>query len=182
MTVNEVATATALVALVVAVATVAMVVGLAIGPRVDAVERIVWWVRDHAFAITTVVAAGAMLGSLYYSEIADFEPCRYCWFQRIAMYPIVIVAAVAWWRRDDDARFSIGLLAGIGFLISSWHWLVQHNPDWAAESSCSATAPCTSIYVERFDFVTIPAMAASGFAAILVLMAARALLREDPVR
>ena len=74
-----------------------------------------------------------------------------------------------------------GLLAGAGLAVSTWHWLIQHNPEWASESSCSLTAPCTTAYVEEFGFVTIPWMAGSGFLLIIVLMVTGALLREEGV-
>ena len=47
-----------------------------------------------------IVATVTTLGSLYYSEHAGFVPCELCWYQRIVMYPLVIVLGVAWLRRD----------------------------------------------------------------------------------
>lgn len=41
--------------------------------------------------LQTVVA---MVGSLYFSEIAHFAPCTLCWYQRICMYPLVIILTV----------------------------------------------------------------------------------------
>lgn len=182
MDVQDVAVLTATAALIADVAAIVLVVGLAVGPRVEVVDRATWWVRDHALLLAALVALAATVGSLYYSEVADFEPCRYCWFQRIAMYPIVVVAGVAAWRRDEAVRLTVGILAGVGLCISTWHWLIQHNPQWASESSCSVTAPCTSAYVEEFGFVTIPWMAGSGFLLIIALMVSGYVLREEVPR
>ena len=176
---DEVAVLTATMALAAGAATIAIVVALVVGPRVALSDRTVWWLRDNALAVAAVVALASTIGSLYYSEIADFEPCRYCWFQRIAMYPIVLVAGVAALRHEGSARLTIALLAGGGLAVSTWHWLVQRNPGWAAEGSCSLSAPCTSAYVEEFGFVTIPWMAGSGFVLILALVALPAVLREE---
>ncbi|MDW3217018.1 MAG: disulfide bond formation protein B [Acidimicrobiales bacterium] len=179
---NDVAALTATLALLANAATILLVVGLLAGPRSVTLDRFVWWTRDRALPLIAVVALASTLGSLYYSEIAHFEPCRYCWFQRIAMYPIVVVAGVAALRREGSARLTVAVLAGTGLLVSTWHWLIQHNPDWASEASCSLTAPCTSAYVEEFGFVTIPWMAGSGFVLILALAALPTILREGTPR
>lgn len=182
MSVNDVAAFTATLALLVNAATVLIVVGLFAGRRSVSFDRFVWWTRDNALSLIAGVAFASMLGSLYYSEIADFEPCRYCWFQRIAMYPIVVVAGIATLRREGSARLTVAVLAGVGLLVSTWHWLIQHNPDWASEAACSITAPCTSAYVEEFGFVTIPWMAGSGFVLILALAGLPTILREGTPR
>ena len=44
-------------------------------------------ISAHGLLFAFVVVATATLGSLFYSEIAGFEPCKLCWFQRIFMYP-----------------------------------------------------------------------------------------------
>lgn len=179
VSVDEVAVLTATLALAAASAAIAIAAGVLLGTRFAALDRTLWWVHDNALALIALVALGSTLGSLYYSEIADFEPCRYCWFQRIAMYPIVVVAGVAALRREGSARLTIAVLAATGLAVSTWHWLVQHNPDWASEGSCSLSAPCTSAYVEEFGFVTIPWMAGSGFLLVLALAALPTVLREE---
>src|SRR5262249_40508857 len=64
--------------------------------------------------LTLIIAGGSMLGSLYFSESAHYIPCRLCWFQRIAMYPIALVALIALIRRDRGARWYIVPMATIG--------------------------------------------------------------------
>ena len=61
----------------------------------------------------------AMLGSLYYSEVAGFMPCEYCWYQRIAMYPLVVILGIAIVRRDDAVRRYVFALAIPGGIISA---------------------------------------------------------------
>ena len=65
-----------------------------------AVAQLVAAVDDAALWIAFLVAATCMAGSLYFSEVADFVPCRLCWFQRIAMYPLAVILLVAAIRRD----------------------------------------------------------------------------------
>ncbi|MBI5089037.1 MAG: disulfide bond formation protein B, partial [Actinobacteria bacterium] len=90
-----------------------------------------------------LVAATCMFGSLYFSEHAHFEPCKLCWYQRIAMYPLVVVLLVGNLRRDrDHVVWYAAPLAGIGILISIYHYVIEWNPQLEA-TSCSLTAPCT---------------------------------------
>jgi len=116
-----------------------------------------------------LIAATSMAGSLYYSEIVGFEPCRLCWYQRIAMYPLVVVLGIAAWRRDVGVwRYAVPL-SGIGLAISSYHYLLQQFPGLGA-AGCSVGVPCTSAWVWELGFVSIPFMAGSGFIAITTLL------------
>jgi disulfide bond formation protein DsbB len=112
-----------------------------------------------------VVALTATLGSLYYSEIAGFIPCEFCWYQRIAMYPLAVVLGIAAYRKDRAFwRYGLPVVA-IGSALSAYHYLIQWFPGLAA-SSCSATAPCTGRWVWEFGLVSIPFMALACFVAI----------------
>ncbi len=122
-----------------------------------------------AVPLAWLVAATAMVGSLYYSEVADFEPCRYCWFQRIAMYPLVAVLGVAALRRDREVWWYGLPLSVIGLAISVYHYQLQRFPS-QSHGACGSGPPCTGRYVDQFGFVTIPFMAGCGFAAITALL------------
>ena len=112
-----------------------------------------------------------MLGSLYFSEVANYIPCRFCWFQRIAMYPIALIGLVAFIRRDAGARFYVLPMAAIGACISGWHYLIEWRPALDT-GSCSATGPsCTDIWFRSFGFLTLAGMALIGFLALIVVNA-----------
>ena len=112
-----------------------------------------------------------MLGSLYFSEVANYIPCRFCWFQRIAMYPIALIGLVAFIRRDAGARFYVLPMAAIGACISGWHYLIEWRPGLDT-GSCSATGPsCTDIWFRSFGFLTLAGMALIGFLALIVVNA-----------
>jgi disulfide bond formation protein DsbB len=116
------------------------------------------------------VAATATLGSLYLSEIVHLIPCTYCWYQRIAMYPLAVILFIAAVRQDHVIRIYATALAGIGAIIAAYHRLIQAYPDLDGGSSCSSTVPCSAAYLEIFGFITIPYMALSGFLLILALL------------
>ncbi|MDX1657732.1 MAG: disulfide oxidoreductase [Nitriliruptorales bacterium] len=122
-----------------------------------------------ALMIAWLIAATAVAGSLYYSEVVGFEPCKLCWWQRIGMYPLVLVLGVAALRRDSGVwRYALPLtLAGLG--VSTFHYLLQQFPTLGG-GGCSATAPCNAAYVWEFGLVSIPFMAGVGFFSISVLL------------
>ncbi|RLE11284.1 MAG: disulfide bond formation protein B [Actinobacteria bacterium] len=116
------------------------------------------------------VAIAAMAGSLYLSEIAHLIPCKLCWFQRIAMYPIAIVLPIAAWRKDNGIRLYAAVLAVIGLGVAIWHRLIQAFPSLDSGACAAVGPPCSAPYIKEFGFVTIPYMALSAFALILVLL------------
>ncbi len=121
------------------------------------------------------MAITATVGSLYFSEVRAFVPCALCWWQRVLMYPLVIVLGVATFRQDRSA-WTYGLpLAVLGLATSSYHYLIQKVPAFAPPAVCAAGVPCTLQYVNYFGFVTIPFMAGVAFALITVGLVATAL-------
>ena len=107
---------------------------------------------------------------MYLSEVAHFLPCRLCWYQRIAMYPLPVLLGIAWWKRDAGIRRYVVPLALIGLLISTYHILVERFPSLEDSGVCEVSNPCTIRWVERFGFVTIPTMAFAAFALISGLL------------
>ena len=125
--------------------------------------------RTYALPLAWLVALTATLGSLYYSEVANFVPCKLCWYQRIAMYPLVVILGIAAIRRDIDVRRYAVPMAGVGAAISIFHYFLQRFPALTS-ASCDPTTPCTSTWVWQFHFISIPFMALSGFALIATLL------------
>ena len=140
-------------------------------------------VAPVAVPLAGAVALTCTLGSLYLSEVAKFPPCILCWYQRIAMYPLVVILAVATLRRDRKVAWYVVPQAVIGLGIAVYHYLVERFPD-TVSFSCSTDVPCSTVWVWKFHFLSIPAMAGLGFALIitLVLLAGAAPGTTDAVR
>lgn len=119
--------------------------------------------------LALLMATVAMLGSLYFSEIAGFIPCEYCWYQRIAMYPLVVILTVGLIGKDQRVHRYVYPLASIGALIAAYHYSIQRFPDLAS-GACSTLVPCTTAYVWKFDLVSIPFMAFVSFAVIITVL------------
>ena len=136
---------------------------------VPAARPVLAQLRGAAVWLAWLVAASAMAGSLYFSEVQNLVPCKMCWFQRICMYSLVVVLLVGALRRDAAVRWYAVPLASIGLLISSYHYLIEWHPQLEA-GSCDITAPCSVPYFRVFGFVSLSFMAACGFAAIIALL------------
>ncbi len=126
--------------------------------------------RTDALRLAFSVAAVSTAASLWFSEVGGFVPCQYFWYQRIAMYPLVVVLGVAVWRGDSDLRWRVLPMSVTGLGLSAYHYQLQLYPDQG--SSCDVAAPCTQQWVDEFGFVSIPFMAFCGFAAVTVLVLA----------
>ena len=122
-----------------------------------------------ALWIAWLVALVATVGSLIYSEVIHFNPCRLCWFQRIAMYPLSVILLIGAIRKEAVAKIYAIPLALIGLGISIYHYLVQMFPSLEG-NACDPFNPCSSRWVEMFGFVSIPFMAGAGFTLIAVLL------------
>ena len=160
---------TALLAIVAGVGALLIVIARVAASRVPAAAAAGRAVIALRAPLTLAVAAVATAGSLYFSESAGYVPCRLCWFQRIAMYPIAVVALVALLRRDRAARWYFLPMAIIGAAISAYHVLIEWG--WLNDSeSCALFGPsCADVWFEAFGFVTLALMALAGFVSIIVL-------------
>ena len=126
--------------------------------------------KDITLELATMVAVGATLGSLYFSEIRNFVPCDYCWYQRIAMYPLAIILLIATIRRDKNIIPYALTLSLSGMVLSVYHYQLQLFPEQS--SSCGLDASCTYRWIEVFGFVTIPLLALTSFAFISMILLA----------
>ena len=96
---------------------------------------------DRGLTAAAVVAAVCMGGSLYFSEVANFPPCKLCWYQRYAMYPLVPILGVAAWRGFTRIRPYAFALAAIGSMVSTYHILVERGAGRARSSRAGGSAP-----------------------------------------
>jgi disulfide bond formation protein DsbB len=125
---------------------------------------------SNAVWLAWVVALVATVGSLMYSELFHYVPCRLCWFQRIAMYPLAVVLLVGAIRREVAVKFYAIPLALIGLVISIYHNVLQFFPSLEG-TSCDPLVPCSARSIEMFGFMDLPFMAGAGFIVIAVLLA-----------
>ncbi len=148
------------------VAAVVVAVALVWAP---ARQRVLEPLAGSGTALAAGIAAIAMGGSLWFSEAAHFTPCELCWYQRIAMYPLVAVLVVATWQRERSGRIIALVLAVAGLAVNIWHNVVETFPDSGVGGTCDPNNPCTLRWVEGLGFWTIPRLATVCFVLIILL-------------
>ncbi|MBF4501975.1 disulfide bond formation protein B [Savagea sp. SN6] len=117
-----------------------------------------------------ILAMLATIGSLYYSEVLGFVPCTYCWYQRILMYPLVIIIGVAIAQKDKRVAITTAIFSGLGTALAAYHYALQKLSILRDNApSCGDGVPCTAQYVNYFGFVTIPALSLIAFSLIFIL-------------
>ncbi len=126
-------------------------------------------VGSVALWIAALVAIVTTCGSLYYSEVAHFVPCKLCWFQRIAMYPLSVTLVVAAIRRDTRVWWYVVPQAVVGAGFGIYHTQLQAFPSQHS-SFCTITEPCTVRYVWEYGFISLPLMALSAFVLVIALV------------
>lgn len=124
------------------------------------------WVLYFAWLVSVV----ATLGSLYFSEIKGFIPCDLCWFQRIFMYPLVVILGIGTFQSDISVKKFVLPLSLVGGLISLFHYLEQKVPGFGGIRPCVSGVPCSAEYINWFGFVTIPFLALTAFTLITISM------------
>ncbi len=125
--------------------------------------------RPSAVGVAAAVAVGATVGSLGFSELAGFEPCELCWYQRAVMYPLAVLLTLAAWRGcGPRLLLTARIAAAAGLVVAVYHTQLQWFPDQG--SWCAQSNPCSSQWVEAFGFVTIPQLSALSFALILATL------------
>jgi disulfide bond formation protein DsbB len=112
----------------------------------------------------------AMLGSLYFSEIKHYNPCVLCWYQRILMYPLVLIIAVGLLKKDKEVYKYVLPLSILGWAFAAYHVLLQNGVLPEAIAPCTLGASCTVKYTGYFGFITIPVMSLTAFTVITVCM------------
>lgn len=166
---------TSLLTFVAGIGAVLAVIAALLAPRWGPAAVAARAVGEAGLWLAFVVAAGATVGSMWFSEVAGFVPCRLCWFQRIAMYPLALVTLVAAVRADRRVGWYVVPIAAIGAAVALWHYAIEWRP--ALEGGvCTATGPsCADIWFREFGFVTLAFMALIGFLSVIVftLLAAR---------
>jgi disulfide bond formation protein DsbB len=142
--------------------------------RFTAASNFVEAFRPVALPLAFMVPAFAMFGSLWFSEAANYNPCKLCWYQRACMYPLAVILLVALVRKNKVAArhevtpYAVSL-AAVGAVISLYHYLLEWNPTWET-NVCSIDVPCTTIWFRRFGFVSLPFMALCGFVSVVILL------------
>ncbi len=141
-------------------------------------QGIITWLGQHSLKIVFVVSLSAVIGSLFYSNIVGFLPCVLCWWQRVFLYPVPIIAGLAILKRDNSAFLYIVPLALISGIIALYQSYV--NLGGASILPCTAVgAECSKLYVIAYGYITIPLMSLTVAIYVLLIAWAKKIYDKD---
>ncbi|MCX6757752.1 MAG: disulfide bond formation protein B [Candidatus Nomurabacteria bacterium] len=136
----------------------------------DKKAKFLEYIDKHFLVIGLLISLFALFFSLVYSEVINFAPCYLCWWQRVFVYPLVFMFAVALWHKDKKVlRYSLPLVA-IGFCISAYHNLRYYFGENTNAPCDSSGVSCYQQLVSEFhNYISIPMLALTGLFALLTL-------------
>lgn len=136
----------------------------------DIAKSIQKFTKNHALKLIALFTLAPIMGSLTYSEYFGLTPCKLCWYQRIFMYPMFILALVGIRIKDTNTTKYTITLASLGSFISIYQLYLQFFA--SGYDNCAVVgqnASCSKIWVKVFDFMTIPSMALICFITVILI-------------
>ena len=129
--------------------------------------------RDWALLfLGWLVVVVSTMGSLFFSYIMEFAPCMLCWYQRICLFPLVIILARGLFPLDRQVVKYALPLAAVGWLLAVYHNLLYAELIPAGMQPCGKGISCTEEYIELFDFLSIPLLSLISFTSLLCILIA----------
>ncbi len=123
---------------------------------------------ENSLIVIWTVSLVATLGSLYFSEVRGYEPCTLCWYQRILMYPIVLISGVALFQKNARIALTLAVFSIVGGSISLYHYGIQKLTFLSDSAPVCGNVSCTGQYINYLGFITIPFLALTAFLIILI--------------
>jgi disulfide bond formation protein DsbB len=126
-------------------------------------------ISPFALQIAWIVAVLATFGSLFLQFAEQLNPCEFCWFQRICMYPLSLLLGIAAFRGDIQVakRYFIGLsVVGAGLAI--YHYQLERIP--GEPTVCGTAVPCNISVINVFGFISVPFLSMAAFLLITTLL------------
>jgi len=120
--------------------------------------------------LSFLTASIATMGSLFFSEIMQFVPCSMCWYQRIFMYPLVLIFLVNILYPDDKVfKYAMPLVL-VGLFFAIYHNLLMFGIIPESVVPCVQGVPCSTEYINWLGFITIPFLSLSSYLIIFILL------------
>lgn len=132
-------------------------------------DSIIQFFAKHAYLFSFLIALVSLVGSLYYSDVIGYAPCILCWYQRIAIYPLVFMLPLAMLKKEKVLTDYLLTLTIVGTTVSLYHNYITYGG--SELFACATTgASCTQRYVFELGYITIPLMTLTAFALVIFLL------------
>jgi hypothetical protein len=127
--------------------------------KTSQIEKLFNFLGKESIFLAFIVALIATSGSLFFSEVAKYVPCKLCWFQRICMYPQVLLLGVALFFKDKNIRRYVIPLSIIGAVFSVYNYYIQLFPPVVNFCSINNADSCSQKIILHYGYITFATMA-----------------------
>ena len=126
--------------------------------------------QQHIFLFTWLLVLIAIVSTIYASEVMGLPICHLCWYQRICIFPLLIILGIGTFNNDSTCiRYSIPL-AVCGAVFAIYQYLEQMFPGFSPVNVCGSGASCSQIHLKLFGFITLPLLSLIGCIVIITLL------------
>jgi len=120
--------------------------------------------------IGLILAFVASALTLVYSEVFGIPPCPLCWWQRIFMYPQIVLFALALYLRERTVALYSIVLSILGAGVALYHHALQVAPPGTLPCPAEGEVSCSQVFLFELGYITYPLMAFTAFAFLIVVM------------
>ena len=122
-----------------------------------------------AFAAFLLVLA-ATAASLFFSNVMKVPVCELCWYQRVALYPLIVIIGIGLFPWNPGMLRTAGALTAIGWLISVFHLLLIAGFIPESARPCVQGIPCSETHFDLFGLLNIPTLSLLTFSLVGALL------------
>ncbi len=121
-----------------------------------------WWFWDPVLNIQTWE---------YFLWSNAYPPCELCWFARVLMYPILIIALL-WWKKKSFDTVLVLVLSWLWILLETYqYWFQMTKSEGEVQSVICWLDPgssCAATEVIYWWFITVPFLCLVAFITIFI--------------
>ncbi len=124
------------------------------------------FLQKHALYFAWLISLIGFCLSVFYGEVLGNPPCPLCWYQRVALFPLVILLGMAAYRKDVFIVNYALPIVFLGAAVAVFHFLQPYISLFQKVKVCRWGTPCSHT---GFSLV-FPLLSAIGFFLIALLL------------
>lgn len=126
--------------------------------------------RQVALFLAWIIVLIAFLVSLYSSIVKLMPVCHLCWYQRVCLYPLVVILGMGGFV--DDVRSAVYALplSLIACVLALYQYIIQWYPQLESIGICGLGPKCSDVHFKLLGFITYPFLSLLASIAISALL------------
>jgi disulfide bond formation protein DsbB len=126
--------------------------------------------KKYGLFLAWLVALFGLLLTQFADIALQWPVCHLCWYQRICIYPLVILLGIAAFKNEKVIIPYALPFPAMGFLFAAYQYLEQMIPGFSPIDLCTQAIPCSEIHFKWLGFITLPFLSMIGCALIFIFI------------